>query len=684
MIRRYLTLVLTLSLTVSTLLKPQLGAHAQSKSVQASAGRITPESAANELGYEWPFASNIGPLSPSAHKTANEPVSSRATSQDSQAPEGDYGDAPDGSLAGYEVPFDQVVGRFPTLYHTTNSRVGGTGAHALLTDQETLGERVSREAGANNPNDSDGTGNLVDEDRYDDSLRIGFDENDPETPRTINVVLNVPRTAPEGARYVNVVADLNHDGVWQRFEQTDEWIVRNQQANIAPGTQSVAAQIPFDLIEQASPIWIRVVLSETPIDEAAFSSVGGWDGSGEFRSGEVEDHFLPVARAIASGFASARAAASACAFGSFTVAALAQAVAVANANANAIAVALAQAQANANAAAVAAAAAQASAQAAAAAAAQASSTAQQAIGITVSVPCVTLSANIQATASATATAAAAAAAAANAQAVAAAAAAAQAAAQAQAIAVALANAQSAAAALAQAFAFAQARAAACATAVAEARASAQAAALAIALGGRAAYAAAVARAVAVARAFVTVQVAVQAIALAFVNVQVAVVATARALAIAVAAAQAAAAAVAVAVAAATAAAAAAAAASAAAQTATSVLASVQATVDPNCAAQLCARCDRPVPVVPITVPVVPGQPIAIPIATAVPPQARSGNVKFFIVKQPPTLALTVDEKTGQVSGKLPDDAAGSYPVTVVAFEICRVAQVELTLVVPKK
>src|SRR6185295_7620590 len=192
------------------------------------------------------------------------------------------------------------------LYRTTNSRVGGTGAHALITDQETLGERVSREVGANDPNDPDGTGNLVDEDRYDDSLRIGFDESDPDTIRTINVIVSVPRTAAEGPRYVNVVADLNHDGVWQKFGETAEWIVKNQQASIAPGTQTVAAQIPFDLIEQASPVWIRVVLSETPIDEAAFSSVGGWDGSGEFRSGEVEDHFLPVARAIASAFASAR------------------------------------------------------------------------------------------------------------------------------------------------------------------------------------------------------------------------------------------------------------------------------------------------------------------------------------------------------------------------------------------
>jgi len=81
---------------------------------------------------------------------------------------------------------------------------------------------------------------------------------------------------------------------------------------------------------------------------------------------------------------------------------------------------------------------------------------------------------------------------------------------------------------------------------------------------------------------------------------------------------------------------------------------------------------------------VPGQPIAIPVSTAVPVQARSDNVKFFIVKQPATLVLTVDEKTGLVSGKLPSDAAGSYQVTVIAVDVCRVAQAELTLVVPKK
>ncbi|HEU4389163.1 MAG TPA: hypothetical protein VFV34_15280, partial [Blastocatellia bacterium] len=325
----------------------------------------------------WPSA---GPASPKTNATQG-------------SPEGDYGDAPDGSIAGYEEPYSQIIGRFPTLFNTTNSRVGRPGAHALSTGTIVLGERVSREFDSNSSSDPDGTSNLVDEDRYDDGLRIGFDPADPDTPNTIDIVV----ASPDTPRYVNVVADLNHDGVWQQFGDTEEWIVKNQLSTGA-SSQAIAAQIPFSLIEQASPIWIRVVVSTKQISEQDFASVGGWDGSGEFDTGEVEDHFLPVAKAIAAAFAVARASASACAFASFTVTALAQAVSVAQANVTAIAAALAQAQANVNAAAVAAANAQASAQAAAVAAAQASSTAQQSISISVSVPCASISASLTATA----------------------------------------------------------------------------------------------------------------------------------------------------------------------------------------------------------------------------------------------------------------------------------------------
>ncbi len=44
---------------------------------------------------------------------------------------GDYGDAPDGFLAGYASPYDGVVGRFPTRYETPNGRLGGHGAVVL-------------------------------------------------------------------------------------------------------------------------------------------------------------------------------------------------------------------------------------------------------------------------------------------------------------------------------------------------------------------------------------------------------------------------------------------------------------------------------------------------------------------------------------------------------------------------
>jgi hypothetical protein len=616
----------------------------------------------------------------------------RASALQGQAPEGDYGDAPDGSIAGYEDPYQGVIGRFPTRYFTTNSRVGRPGAHALVTGQEMLGNSVTREVDVTDPNDPDGTGNLVDEDRGDDGLRIGFDPSDPSTPKTIDIVVTVASGAPAVTRYVNVLADLNHDGVWQQFGTTEEWIIKNQATNIAPGSQGVAAQIPFDLIVNASPIWIRVVLSRDPINESDFAGVGGWDGSGEFAYGEVEDHFLPVAKAIASAFASARAAAVACSASSAWAAALAQAAAAAQANVTAIAAAFAQAQASATAAAVAAAQAQASAQAAAAASAQASASAQQAMSLSVSIPCATLSVSMQASAQASASAAAAAFAVAQAQAQAAAAAVATAQAKATAISVALANAQAAAAAVATASASAAAGASACAAASASASASAQSAALAIALGGRLAYAAAVARAVATAQAWATAQAHSQAIATAFVNVQVFVQVSVTAIAVAAAAAEAAATAAAAAQASAAAAANAAAAASASASASASVLGSAQAVFDPNCNNQLCS-CLSSGSQVASSVTAKGGAAFTVALATltatptatsvrgqgAAAPAPGSGT-KYILVKAPGGINVTIDPNTGQLSGSVTTGVAvGTYHVTAVAMNTCATAHYDVAV-----
>lgn len=599
----------------------------------------------------------------------------------SLAPVGDYGDAPDGSLAGYEEPFNKVIGKFPSLFSTSNSRLGRTGAHALRTGQETLGLEVSVETDVIDPADPDGTINLVDEDSRDDGLRVGFDQADPDTPKTIDIVVAVAQAAPAVRRFVNMLVDRNHDGVWQRFGETEEWVIKNQEVNITPGSSGVAAQVPYTLIQGASPTWVRIVLTRAPISEVEFAAVGGWDGSGEFEFGEVEDHFLPVAIAIASAFASARAAASACAACDLLVASLAQAQAAAQANADAAAAALAQARASASAAAAAAAAAAASASAAASAEATARSIIQIAVTIIISIPCVTVVATLRATADAIASCAADARAQAEAAAAAAAAARAQADARAQAAAAALADAQAAAAAIATALAAARARAQACAAAVAQARAAASAAALAIALGGRLAYAAAVAKAFAAASAWAAAQAACQAIAVAFAGAQASAQASAGALAIAQAAAAAAAFAASVAQAAASAAAQAEASAKASADASGSFQAGLAALVDPSCKNQFC-RMNQ----VGQEVRVAPGERLAVDPPHQLATLAQYGIVKFQWEPSSSSQGLMLDEKTGRISGWISPQASGNHLVSAVAVDEdgCQLARYDLSLVIALK
>lgn len=595
----------------------------------------------------------------------------------SAGPQGDYGDAPDGSLAGYEEPFRNVIGKFPTLFMTSNSRLGRPGAHVLRPGQEMLGVSVSPETDAADLADPDGTSNLVDQDRFDDSLRVATDPMDPDTPKTIDIVVSVAAAAPNVPRFINVVIDLNHDGAWQRFGETEEWIVKNQLVTVGPGSTGVAAQIPFSLVEAASPTWMRIALTRAPISESDFAGVGGWDGSGAFEFGEIEDHFLPVAKAIASAFASARAAASACARCDALVASLSQALATAQANASAAAAALAQAQSHASAAAGASSSAQVSVSAAASAFAQAQAFASAALSVIISIPCITVQAQLRAVVEAIVKCTADARAQAEAHASAAARARAEADAQARAAAAARADADAAAAALAQALAAARARAEACARAVAEARAAAQAAALAIALGGPLAYAAAIARAAAAATAWASAQAHCQAIAAAFADAQAFAIASARAVALAQAAASAAAYASAVAQAAADAAATAAASADASAMASASVRASVTALVDPACKEQFCRQR------VSQEIRVAPDQSITIAPPGELATLAQYGVIRFTWAGDDAPSGLTLDERSGVVSGHARSFAHQSNPLMVLARDTdgCELARYMLTVIV---
>jgi hypothetical protein len=387
---------------------------------------------------------------------------------------GDYGDAPDGGLCGYASdPAQDVLGRFPTRYDTTNSRVAGEpGAHALIGGEEALGDPrlTSLEKGADDANDPDGTPNLVDDDT-DDGLSI---ELLADGSLGFSVTVTAAPNAATQVCYLNAVYDVNRDGEWRNTASATEWIIKNQMVNVLPGgTQKIAISLPVGsdwLVSMAEPRWLRLVLSDSPVSESLYASMGGWDGSGQFERGEVEDYKIGVASAHDIAWAARQASRVSWASARAHAFSLAWSFSQAVAKADAIAIAYAQALAYVQVAADAKAHALAQARAAADAYARAIVEADAFALAHVTTPCASLTAwasasvtaIVEASASASASAAAAAAAAAEAHA--------QALAYADALAVALADAQataaSFAAAVASAYAAADAYAASGASAVA--------------------------------------------------------------------------------------------------------------------------------------------------------------------------------------------------------------------------
>jgi len=232
---------------------------------------------------------------------------------------GDYGDAPDGLPCGYSGDADQdVVGRFPTRHDTESSRIAqAPGAHAASTRELALGSPLltSRELGAADPADPDRTPNLVDDDT-DDGLLI---ELLPSGGIEFKVAVSRRAESSAGVCYLNALYDLNRDGEWQQTAFGREWIVMNDPIDLAPG-EEMLVELPIPLDRDwtktlSEPRWLRLALTSVPIDESAYNAVGGWDGSGAFAVGEIEDHKIGAAsvadveRAIRHAYQQASAAA---------------------------------------------------------------------------------------------------------------------------------------------------------------------------------------------------------------------------------------------------------------------------------------------------------------------------------------------------------------------------------------
>ncbi len=200
-------------------------------------------------------------------------------------PVGDYGDAPDGQFA-----YAGVLGEFPTFFATTNSTLARPGAHALTTGRETLGLAVTAEQDVVDPLDPDGATNIRDADS-DERMFLSWDPN--TTPATSHLIydVTVAAGAPAITRHVNAVIDFDRNARWQGDAAGVEWSVVNQAISVSPGTTETLISPPFawgDGVTIPTCVWVRVALTRSTIDAGIFGAAG-WDGSGAFDFGEIED-----------------------------------------------------------------------------------------------------------------------------------------------------------------------------------------------------------------------------------------------------------------------------------------------------------------------------------------------------------------------------------------------------------
>ncbi len=168
----------------------------------------------------------------------------------------DYGDAPDPN--------------YPSL-------LASRGAHTLDITPFWLGN--TQEPSATTEPDA----KIVDRDELDDGLERVTAQGSAML-LTFRAVKS--RTASEGMVYFNLLADLNGDGRWQG---QNEWVTINKEIQLAPGASEIVEARLASFTSQN--FWIRVTLTDKPVDAAAFPN--GWDGTGEFAKGEVEDYRFP-------------------------------------------------------------------------------------------------------------------------------------------------------------------------------------------------------------------------------------------------------------------------------------------------------------------------------------------------------------------------------------------------------
>lgn len=190
----------------------------------------------------------------------------------------DFGDAPDGGPTGYPagilvggatVP---QVGNFPSLEASDGARVSSV-------SDATLGLAATMEGDALITNADSDDGNVF--------LMVIIVSIPPPAQMLVQVTGQTP-----GTYFLNALIDLNMDGDWGDIGVNGEmeWAVQNFPVTIGP-TPTTVIPLPFAFgwgNRLPTTTWMRLALTDVAIN------AGNWDGTGEFATGEVEDHFVMI------------------------------------------------------------------------------------------------------------------------------------------------------------------------------------------------------------------------------------------------------------------------------------------------------------------------------------------------------------------------------------------------------
>jgi hypothetical protein len=187
----------------------------------------------------------------------------------------DYGDAPDGTNAGY-VTAPHVIGYFPTLAKSNGAH------HTDASGALRLGQKVDVEA------DSRQVNRDTDDDGFFAQLRACRSS-------TLTFVVNasglpVAMRSRGHVAYLNALFDWDRDGYWRGASgcgghKIPEWVLQNHPVDMAKfADQPIQAiQVTVPAGPQVKELWIRATLT---LDQQMKSA-----GRGAFSFGETEDYF---------------------------------------------------------------------------------------------------------------------------------------------------------------------------------------------------------------------------------------------------------------------------------------------------------------------------------------------------------------------------------------------------------